>query len=121
MKDQIIRGMACNNEIRFFAAYTKETVETARQIHGLSKVATAALGRTLTAGSMMGAMCKDEKEVLTIQIAGDGPLKKVTVTADDDMSMSDIMNGIDVQVSSLSDGFDVEDSEIEDFQVTDCR
>lgn len=46
---------------------------------------------------------------------------KVTVTADDDMSMSDVMNGIDVQVSSLSDGFDVEDSEIEDFQVTDCR
>ncbi len=46
---------------------------------------------------------------------------KVTINADDDMSMSDIMNGIDVQVSSLSDGFDVEDSEIEDFQVTDCR
>ena len=104
MKHQIIRGMACNNEIRFFAAYTKETVETARQIHGLSKVATAALGRTLTAGSMMGAMCKDEKEVLTIQIAGDGPLKKVTVTADAHSNVKGLVYDGRVEIDPRSDG-----------------
>lgn len=104
MKDQIIRGMACNNEIRFFAAYTKETVETARQIHGLSKVATAALGRTLTAGGMMGAMCKDEKEVLTIQIAGDGPLKKVTVTADAHSNVKGLVYDGKVEIDPRSDG-----------------
>lgn len=81
MRDYVIRGMAYDNEVRFFAAYTKELTEEARKIHGLSPVCTAALGRTLTAGAMMGAMAKDETEVLTIRLTGDGPAGGVTVTA----------------------------------------
>ncbi|MEE3392430.1 MAG: Hsp33 family molecular chaperone HslO [Lachnospiraceae bacterium] len=82
MKDEIIRGTALNNEVRFFAAYTKETVEEARRIHKLTPVTTAALGRALTAAAMMGAMCKNDKEVLTLILEGDGPAKRVSVTGD---------------------------------------
>ena len=49
MNDYIIRGTAANDQVRFFAAYTKDVVETARQKHNTSPVATAALGRLLTA------------------------------------------------------------------------
>ena len=82
MSDYIVRGMAANGQIRAFAALTKDTVETARQAHDTSPVATAALGRLLTAGGMMGAMMKGEQDVLTLQIKAEGPLQGITVTAD---------------------------------------
>ena len=53
MNDHIIRGMAANNQVRFFAGTTRDIVETARSIHNTSPVATAALGRLLTAGALM--------------------------------------------------------------------
>ena len=68
MNDYIIRGTAANDQVRFFAAYTKDVVETARQKHNTSPVATAALGRLLTAGAMMGSMCKNDSDVITLQI-----------------------------------------------------
>ena len=64
MKDYIIRAIAANDQIRAFAAVTTETVETARQDHNTSPVATAALGRLLTAGAMMGVMMKGDKDCL---------------------------------------------------------
>lgn len=82
MKDYIVRGTAANDQIRFFAAYTKEVVETARQKHNTSPVVTAALGRLLTAGAMMGSMCKNDSDVLTLQIQCSGPIGGLTVTAD---------------------------------------
>ena len=82
MSDYIIRGTAGNGRVRFFAATTKELVERAREIHHTSRVSTAALGRLLTAGAMMGAMCKNEKDVLTLQIRCDGPIGGLVVTAD---------------------------------------
>ena len=82
MKDYIVRATAANNQIRAFAATTKDIVETARQAHNTSPVATAALGRLLTAGAMMGTMMKNEKDILTIQIKCEGPIKGLTVTAD---------------------------------------
>ncbi len=82
MSDYIIRGMACNNQVRFFAAVTTDTVESARQHHNTSPVATAALGRLLTAGGMMGAMCKNETDVVTLQINCSGPIGGLLVTAD---------------------------------------
>lgn len=82
MSDYIIRGTAAGGQVRFFAATTKELVEEARTIHGTSRVATAALGRLLTGGAMMGAMCKNETDVLTLQIQCDGPLGGLVVTAD---------------------------------------
>ncbi len=82
MADYIIRATAADNQIRAFAATTRELVEHAKESHGTSPVATAALGRLLTAGSMMGSMMKGEKDILTLQIKGSGPLGGVTVTAD---------------------------------------
>ena len=80
--DYMIRATAADQQIRAFAATTRETVEQAREYHNTSPVATAALGRLLSAGAMMGAMMKGEKDLLTIQIKGDGPIGSVTVTAD---------------------------------------
>lgn len=82
MNDYIIRAIAANDQIRAFAAVTTETVEEARKDHNTSPVATAALGRLLTAGTMMGSMMKNDSDVLTIQIKGDGPIGGLTVTAD---------------------------------------
>lgn len=80
--DYIVRAMAAGGQIRAFAAVTKETVETARKNHNTSPVATAALGRLLTGGAMMGVMMKGDKDLLTLRIQGDGPIRGITVTAD---------------------------------------
>lgn len=82
MKDYIVRATAAGAQIRAFAATTRNLVEDARNAHGISPVATAALGRLLTAGAMMGTMLKGEKDLLTLQIRGDGPIHGITVTAD---------------------------------------
>lgn len=82
MGDYIVRATAANSQIRAFAATTKELVECARAAHNTSPVATAALGRLLTAGSMMGVMMKGDKDLLTLQIHANGPIEGITVTAD---------------------------------------
>ncbi len=82
MSDYIVRATAANNQIRVFAATTKELVEYARAAHNTSPVSTAALGRLLTGGVMMGSMMKGEKDLLTLQIQCNGPIKGLTVTAD---------------------------------------
>ncbi len=80
--DYIVRATAANQQIRAFAITSKEMVETARKHHNTSPVATAALGRLLTGGAMMGVMMKGEKDMLTLMMKGDGPINGVTVTAD---------------------------------------
>lgn len=82
MKDYIVRATAANAQIRAFAATTRELTEYARTRHDTSPVATAALGRLMTAGAIMGSMMKGDKDKLTLQIKGDGPLGGITVTAD---------------------------------------
>ena len=82
MSDYIIRATAAEGQIRAFAATTRELTEFARQAHNTSPVATAALGRLLTAGAMMGVMMKGADDILTIKIEGDGPIGGLTVTAD---------------------------------------
>ncbi len=84
MKDYIVRAIAADAQIRAFACTTKQMVEIARKNHNTSPVATAALGRLLSAGAMMGSMLKGEKDILTLQVKGDGPIKGITVTADAD-------------------------------------
>ncbi len=79
--DYILRATAGNGSVRAFVAKTKETVNTAFHTHKTSPVMTAALGRTLTAGALMGCMLKDDKDLLTINIKGDGPGGGITVTA----------------------------------------
>lgn len=82
MSDYIVRATAANAQIRAFAATTRELTEEARKRHNTSPVATAALGRLMTAGAMMGSMLKGEQDMLTLQISGDGPIGALTVTAD---------------------------------------
>ena len=82
MSDYIIRATAAEGQLRGFAATTRELVEYAKNAHSTSPVATAALGRMLTAGAMMGVMMKGDQDLLTIKAEGDGPIGGVTVTAD---------------------------------------
>ena len=81
-KDYIVRATAAGGQVRAFAATTRETVEYARKAHNTSPVATAALGRLLTGGLMMGVMMKGDNDILTLQIQGSGPINGITVTAD---------------------------------------
>ena len=80
--DYIVRATAANGQVRAFAATTKEMAETARKAHNTSPVVTAALGRLLTGGAMMGVMMKGDKDILTLRVKGDGPIHGLTVTAD---------------------------------------
>ena len=82
MSDYILRASAADLKVRAFAIQSTQLVEYARERHGTSPVATAALGRLLSAGAMMGVMMKGEKDVLTLQMKGDGPIEGLTVTAD---------------------------------------
>ncbi len=81
MADYMIRAAAADNFVRAFAVTSRGVTEYARKRHNLSPVASAALGRTMAAGLMMGAMMKGEKDVLTLRFMGDGPLGGITVTA----------------------------------------
>ncbi|MCK8815889.1 Hsp33 family molecular chaperone HslO [Natroniella sulfidigena] len=78
--DYLIRAMTTNKEIRVLVARSTQVVKEAQQAHQTTPVATAALGRTLTAGALMGSMLKSGKEI-SLTIKGDGPLRKVVAHA----------------------------------------
>ena len=107
MKDYIVRATAANGQVRAFAAITRETVEEARQHHGTSPVATAALGRLLTAGTMMGSMMKNETDMLTLQVRGDGPIGGITVTADSKGDVKGYVENPDVMLPPKNGKLDV--------------
>ncbi|GAA0705895.1 Hsp33 family molecular chaperone HslO [Paraclostridium ghonii] len=81
MKDYVIRATAGDGQVRAFVATTKNMVEKARDLHETTKVATAALGRTLTATSMMGLMMKNDGDKITVIIKGGGPIGSILATA----------------------------------------
>ena len=78
----MIRATAAEGQIRAFAVTSKELVEEARKRHNTSPIVTAALGRLMSGAVMMGSMMKGEKDLLTIRVNGDGPMRGMTVTAD---------------------------------------
>ena len=80
--DYMIRATAANAQVRAFAVTTRDLVAHARDAHDLSPVATAALGRTMSAALMMADMLKGPTDLLTIKIDGDGPIGGILVTAD---------------------------------------
>lgn len=82
MSDYMVRATAAEGQIRIFAVTAKDLVESAKNHHNTSPVMTAALGRLLMGGVMMGAMMKGEKDILTIQIQCSGPAKGLMVTSD---------------------------------------
>ena len=79
--DILTKAVTKDGFMRIYAVNSKETAEKARIIHGTSPVVTAALGRTLTAGILMGSMLKEENADLTLQIKGGGPLGLMIVVA----------------------------------------
>ncbi len=95
-KDYIVRATAADHQLRAFAVTSKDIVEKARAIHNTSPVATAAIGRLLTAASMMGSMMKGEKDVLTLQIECGGPIGGITVTADSNADVKGYVNNPNV-------------------------
>ena len=107
MNDYLVRATAANGQVRAFAAITREIVEEARQHHGTSPVATAALGRLLTAGTMMGSMMKNETDMLTLQVRGDGPIGGITVTADSKGDVKGYVENPDVMLPPKNGKLDV--------------
>lgn len=104
MKDYMVRATAADAQIRAFACTTKNLVEVARQAHNTSPVMSAALGRLLSAGAMMGSMLKGEKDLLTLQIKGDGPGGGVTVTADSNGNVKGYVDVPDVILPANAKG-----------------
>lgn len=81
-KDYMVRATAGNAQIRAFAATTRDLADYGRKAHGLSPIATAALGRLMTGTVMMGQMIDNDSDMITVKMDGDGPLKGVLATAD---------------------------------------
>lgn len=82
MSDHIIRAITADGSVKAVAITGRDLVERARTIHTLLPVATAALGRTLLAASMMGDMLKEDNGALTLQIKGGGPLGTILAVSD---------------------------------------
>ena len=82
MKDYLVRGMSMDGSVKVVAIRSTQMVRRAAEIHGTTPNATAALGRTLTAASMMGNMQKVENGSMTLQIRGGGPIGTITVVSD---------------------------------------
>lgn len=82
MGDRLIRAIAKDAEIKISVIYSKDMVEHARQIHKTLPIATAALGRTLSAASMMGRELKADNGSVTVQFKGDGPLGAIVAVSD---------------------------------------
>ena len=81
MTDKIIRFLAYKGKVSIICANTTELVESARKIHDLSPVATAAFGRLLTISAIMGQEMKNKEDKLTIQLKGNGPIGSMLTTA----------------------------------------
>lgn len=104
MNDYIVRATAADSQIRAFAITSRNLVEEARTRHNTSPVATAALGRLLTAGAMMGAMMKGDQDVLTLQIKCGGPIGGLTVTADSHANVKGFVEHPDVMLPPNAKG-----------------
>ncbi|SFU60473.1 molecular chaperone Hsp33 [Clostridium sp. DSM 8431] len=87
MKDKIVRGTAKDGMIRVIGGITTNMVNDGTSVHECSPVSSAALGRMLTMGALMGTDLKSEKEVVTLKINGGGPANGITVTAHNDGSV----------------------------------
>lgn len=87
MKDKLIRAIAKDGQVRVLIATTTNLVNEGVRIHKCAPTASAALGRMLTAGSLMGALLKSNKDAITLKINGGGIAKGITITAHSDASV----------------------------------
>lgn len=104
MKDYILRSTAGDGQVRAFVATTRNMVEKARDLHKTSKVATAALGRTLTATSMMGLMMKNDGDKITVIIKGGGPIGSILATANSKGIVKGYVDNPNVVVEDYENG-----------------
>lgn len=104
MKDYVLRATAGDGQVRAFVATTRNMVETARDLHKTSKVATAALGRTLTATSMMGLMMKNDGDKITVIIKGGGPIGSILATANSKGIVKGYVDNPNVVVEDYENG-----------------
>lgn len=104
MKDYVLRATAGDGQVRAFVATTRNMVETARDLHKTSKVATAALGRTLTATSMMGLMMKNDGDKITVIIKGGGPIGSILATANSKGIVKGYVDNPNVVVGDYENG-----------------
>lgn len=102
--DYIVRAMAAGDRIRAFACTTKELTEYARRVHNTTPVTTAALGRLMAGGLMMGTMLKGEDELITLRIQGEGPARGALVTANSKGEIKGYVNNPDVNIPLRPDG-----------------
>ena len=100
----MIRAIACDGKIRAFAATTRDMVEEMRSRHNTTPVISAALGRLMTAGAMMGSMMKGEEDRLTLKVEGDGPVKALTVVADSHGNVKGFPNNPQVMLPANKKG-----------------
>lgn len=82
MGDYIVRATAAKGTVRVIGAVTTDIARTAKEYHNLSPVSSAALGRTLTAATLISQTLKGDKETITIQIKGNGPLGGIVAVSD---------------------------------------
>lgn len=104
MNDYLIRAIDKKENIRLFVAVTTNMVEKARKIHNTSPTATAALGRTLTAAVMMGAMMKNPTDKLTLRINGGGPIGTILAVADNKGKVKGYVGNPYADLPSRKDG-----------------
>lgn len=104
MKDYVLRSTAGDGQVRAFVATTRNMVEKARDLHKTSKVATAALGRTLTATSMMGLMMKNDGDKITVIIKGGGPIGSILATANSKGIVKGYVDNPNVVVEDYENG-----------------
>ena len=104
MKDYCLRVATENKEVRGFFAVTTGMVESARAYHNTTKVATAALGRTLTATSMMGLMMKNPTDKVSVIIKGRGPIGSIVTTSDSNGNVKGYVTNPDVEVENYPNG-----------------
>lgn len=104
MKDKIIRGTAKNGMVRFIGGITTNLVNEGTSLHQCTPVASAALGRMLTACSLMGVQLKSDKEAITLKINGGGELRGVTVTGHSDGSVKGFIGNPNVDLPLKENG-----------------
>lgn len=102
--DKIIRATAGDGLIKMAVITARDMVQRAREIHSCSPTASAALGRTLCAASLMGEMMKEEKATLTIRINGGGPIGSVVAVSDSGGNVRGYVGDPSVDLPLRSDG-----------------
>lgn len=104
MADRLVKFLSHVDMVNIVCVESTELVETARKIHRLNPTPTAALGRTLTMGAIMGAMQKEENTKVTLQILGDGPLGSILVVANNKAEVKGYVSNAMAEAPELSNG-----------------